>query len=126
MIGKPTTDTLLASAGESILPSAAPTNANDGRVQDNNVSDEIADSSPRTTEDFMEVLEQFNKDAKNERLETDERLKSFIPNEIGRWEMLRDQMLRHSDLLKYTRRVVDDEFTLWSADEAFTSYLLDW
>ncbi len=93
-----------------------------GKVQGDNVSSEFGGSSLRTIEDCIEVQEQFNSVEDS----VIEGLQSFIPNEINRWEKLRDQMLPHSDLLKYTRRVAEDDFTSWSEDEAFTSYLLDW
>ncbi|XP_071791562.1 uncharacterized protein [Asterias amurensis] len=96
----------------------------DSKVRNQSVWTEIRDSSVMTTEDCSEVLEQINNGGEDG-VHVYGGLQSFIPNEFSRWEKLRDQMLPHSDLLKYTRRVVEDEFTSWTDDEAFASYLLD-
>ena len=97
----------------------------DSKVRNESVLTEIRDSSAMTTEDCSEVLEQITNGGEDGG-HVYEGLQSFIPNEFSRWKKLRDQMLPHSDLLKYTRRVVEDEFTSWTDDEAFASYLLDW
>ncbi|XP_033629149.1 uncharacterized protein LOC117291511 isoform X2 [Asterias rubens] len=96
----------------------------DSKVRNESVLTEIRDSSAMTTEDCSEVLEQITNGGEDGG-HVYEGLQSFIPNEFSRWKKLRDQMLPHSDLLKYTRRVVEDEFTSWTDDEAFASYLLD-
>ena len=59
-------------------------------------------------------------------VDDNEKIASFLPNEVLRWVRLRDQMLLHSDVQKYAKRVVSDDLSSWSSDEAFASYLLDW